>query len=270
MTALTFAHATDLHPDGGIAFEHSVALARDARATLYSYHAVVNRPHMHRHMPNAQSVLAQWHGARALDLAIEHFKITHACCDDPVETLLDAMNGLKPDLMIMGTHQLTGLRHVMEGSVAESVANNISAPTLFLPIGKRGFVNSNTGAIELKRILVPVDGQESAMMALTSLRHIFTPVLSNPVDIVLLRVGSEPFPELLLPELPDTWRCTTLTRDKDLMSSVESVSEQFDIHLIAMATHGHDSLLDLLRGSQTERVVERSYIPVLSIPYAQS
>jgi len=36
--------------------------------------------------------------------------------------------------------------------------------------------------------------------------------------------------------------------------------------LIAMGTQGHDSLMDTLRGSTTERVMRRAACPLLAVP----
>jgi nucleotide-binding universal stress UspA family protein len=46
------------------------------------------------------------------------------------DTIIDAVNDLKPDLIVMATHGRQGVKHLMLGSVAERVVRHASAPVL--------------------------------------------------------------------------------------------------------------------------------------------
>lgn len=50
------------------------------------------------------------------------------------------------------------------------------------------------------------------------------------------------------------------------MEWILAAGAEFDVDLIVMATKGQDSVLDLLRGSTTERVLRGARCPVLAIP----
>jgi nucleotide-binding universal stress UspA family protein len=52
----------------------------------------------------------------------------------------------------------------------------------------------------------------------------------------------------------------------DPVEWISVAGADFDADLIVMTTEGHTNLLDLLRGSTTERVVRRARCPLLAIP----
>jgi nucleotide-binding universal stress UspA family protein len=55
----------------------------------------------------------------------------------------------------------------------------------------------------------------------------------------------------------------------DVVDVILGMGEDFDVDLIVMVTSGHDSLLDMLRGSTTERVLRGARCPLLAIPAAR-
>lgn len=52
----------------------------------------------------------------------------HSCA--PVYDLLKYAKRFKPDLIVMGTHGRSGIRHLLTGSVAEGVLRQVSVPVL--------------------------------------------------------------------------------------------------------------------------------------------
>ncbi len=260
------AHATDLDPDGGVAFAHGVALAERMSAPLYTFFAASSRAEARRPMPEARELLARWRSSAEL----EHHRVAHTCCEDPVDTLLDAMRSITPDLMVVGTHQLGGLRRLVQQSVAEGLARNIDAPTLFLPIGQPGFVDAATGALELDTILVPTEDPTTLGPALAALGGMLRRLELGAGQVLVLHVGAErPLRQLELPELMPGWRYTTLEREGNIEQRIQDVALERDVDLVVMATRGHDSLLDLLGGTHTEHIVRRVGCPVLSVPVAR-
>jgi nucleotide-binding universal stress UspA family protein len=51
-----------------------------------------------------------------------------------------------------------------------------------------------------------------------------------------------------------------------VVPGIVKVATQVDADLIVMATHGHDQLLDGLRGSNTEQVLRQAGRVVLAVP----
>ena len=49
----------------------------------------------------------------------------------------------------------------------------------------------------------------------------------------------------------------------------EKLAQELGCDLIVMPTEGHQGILDMLRGSTTERVLRRAPCPVLAVPAAR-
>ena len=57
-----------------------------------------------------------------------------------------------------------------------------------------------------------------------------------------------------------------LQKSGEPVEEIIRVAAEEDVDLIAMATQGHEGVLDALRGSVTEQVVRRAPCPVLAVP----
>jgi nucleotide-binding universal stress UspA family protein len=53
---------------------------------------------------------------------------------DPASEILDRADEQECDLIVMGTHGLTGLRRILMGSVAEQVSRKATCPVLTLKV----------------------------------------------------------------------------------------------------------------------------------------
>ena len=145
----TIAHAAAAHRDEDrLPFEHALALALATGARLVSVHAS-SEPDAEHRMIGADEVLRAW----KREGAVTHDKIVHSCCDDPVDTTLDALRRLQPDLVVVGTHARSGIARWMMASRAEALAENLPSPTLVVPMGARSFVSD--GVLKLSKVLIP-------------------------------------------------------------------------------------------------------------------
>jgi nucleotide-binding universal stress UspA family protein len=177
------------------------------------------------------------------DRTIRHTRICHECCDDVADTVIDAVRRVEPELVVVGTHARHGLAALLSGSVAEAVARNLPGPTLIVPNHGRGFVDLATGAIELRQVLVPAGDDVDAERGLAAARA-FVALAGHPhADIVVLHVSP-----------------------LHVADAIAAEARRREACLIVMATHGHDSLADAVRGSRTEHVVRDAGCPVLSVP----
>jgi nucleotide-binding universal stress UspA family protein len=256
----TIVHATDLIHDDSRAFEHGIALARAAKAKLISLHA--NAPEeAAAAMSDAARVLIAWGDEPD---AVEFERKVHNCCDDPVDTILDAIRKVEPDLVIASTHQRSALARFLGGSAAEAIAHNAKSPTLLLPVEARGFVAGENGALDLHRILVPIGDEAEAARAVASAAWIAEIAGVETVEFVLLHVGepTEPSLEPLTSKPGWTARCINV-QGTDIEKAI--VTNAVDACLIVMATRGHDTVSDVLRGSHTDRVLHKTHCPVLSV-----
>lgn len=253
---VTIAHATALTDEDMLPFRHGLALAAAGSGRLVSVHAGQSDEALAK-MPDAASLLERW-GVNAT-----HEPLIHECCDDPVDTLLDGLKGLAPDLVVAATHQREGVVRLLIDSRAEAIAENIDAPTLLLPIGTRGFVDA-LGVIDLQRILVPISDAKAGQTAIAEAMAFAKLAGVTDVECELLFVGNrEQRPKLELPELPNGWRFIETTAHGSIEDAI--VDAATNACIIVMATRGHDSVKDVILGSHTERVLHRSPCAVLSV-----
>lgn len=255
------AHAAALTDEDRVPFEHGVALARACGAELVSVHAN-GAGDAEERMLDAATILVHW-GNDAARVSFE--KMVHQCCDDPVDTVLDALRKQKADLVVAGTHQRQGIMRALLGSKAEAIAHNVEIPTLLVPVGIDGFVSRDSGTIDLRRVLIPIGDPEAAQAAVDAAATLSRMADAKAVEVVLLHVGDPAdTPKMNLPEVAGwTVRSINVTGMK-LEEAV--ISRAADSCLVVMATRGHDSVGDVLLGSHTDRVLHGVTCPVLSVP----
>lgn len=255
----TIVHTTDLLDHDHVAFEHSVALALRSGASLVALHAngAPDAP-----MPDADALLRKWGREPG---SIRYRTQIHTCCDDVIDTVLDGLTKLEPDLVVATAHDRGILARVFGGSGAEAIAHNVTAPVLLFPaeVG-RGFVGRSDGGTSLRRVIVPAGDPEAASAALRRVHWIAELAGLEDLEVVLLCVGqADEIPKL---DVPDDERLRVVQQrvpGTDVCAAI--VEHSRDASLVVMATRGHDSLGDVVRGSHTDRVLRRVDCPVLSV-----
>lgn len=271
-TELTIAHATDLRETENLAFVHGVALARSSRSKLFSVHANDDAAAFDR-IPRAVDLLARWkalpdgsaEGAES-QVGMKHERLLDNCCDDPVDTLLRAIRKQEPQLFVGCTSGREGIARAMLGSVAEAIALALHAPSLLFPVAGRSFVDAETGALRLRKILVAAGDAASTAVGANHAVWLADLAGAAEVDVELLHVDDgKPVPTIEVPRRAGaSFRFTSVKGA--LEDSIVRRAEESGADVLVMATHGHDSLRDVLLGSHAERVLRRSPCPVLSIP----
>lgn len=251
---------TAAFPEDETALVHATALALRYSAKLVSIHACATPEHRPE-LPSAGRLLQRW-GLPAARL--EHERVIHDCCDDTVDTLLDAFRKLRPDLVVSATHPRAGVARLLSGSVAESVARNVGAPTLLLPIGGAGFVHPGSGRVDLRRILVPAGSAAEAQRGLDMARLLASGSSAKDPELVLLHVDDgRPAPEV---DAPPGSHITRHVAPGSIDAAISTMARELDVSLVVMATHGHDGFADVLLGSVTERVLHALERPLLWVP----
>ena len=267
------AHATNLEKKEKIAFEHAVALGLRARGALYAVHATHpgSEPELKK-MPQVDELVTRWQAAdRPLgaDLGerIDYHTVMHTCCDDPVDTLLDALDDINPDLLVVGKHRAGQIESFFHDSVSESLARNTGRPTLFVPLGGPGFIDFDDGDLEIDRVVVPVLDQETLLESFDQIRRIFETLKLTGIEFDFVHVGGDDeITDAVVPETDEQFEWHTFESDGGLRAAIEEVVERRDADLIAMGTHGHDSLADVFQGTKTEQIIRLMPRPVLSFP----
>lgn len=155
MTTATIAHTTDRSGDDRAAFVHAAALAAAGAARLVTVHGNAP-PDVAAALPDAAPLAAAW------GHPIAHERRCHECCDDVTDTVLDALAGIAPALVVTGTHARHGVSAWVRGSIGWALARNLTVPTLVVPNHGRGFVDERTGALALGRVVLVVDARTQA------------------------------------------------------------------------------------------------------------
>jgi len=268
-------HPTDFTESSGLAFAHALRMALSGQTKMYVVHADPEAADEAdwSMFPAVRRTLADWgllagdSSPRAVfdDLGVRLAKI-RVQDRDAVRAILRFLDEHPSDVIVLATHGREGLPRWLHGSVAEPVARAAHTDTLFIPAGARGFVAPDSGAVTLRRILLPVDRQPGPGRAVEAAAQIARLLADGPVALELLHVGAATeMPSLQLDQT--AWSSVERTvRDGDVVAQILATAEQGPADLIVMATEGHQGFLDALRGSTTERVLRQAPCPVLAVP----
>ncbi|HEY0993711.1 MAG TPA: universal stress protein, partial [Kofleriaceae bacterium] len=151
-----------------------------------------------------------------------------------------------------------GLATWLQGSVAEAIARNLCAPVLVVPNQSRGFVDPQSGTVDLRRVIIPAGDASEARKAVAA-AQLLAGIAESPVDLEIVHAG---------PIDPDLEHLGLAIRRiaGALEDAIVAAARARDACLIVMATRGHDAVGDVLLGSHTERVIREACCPVLSVP----
>jgi nucleotide-binding universal stress UspA family protein len=216
-------------------------------------------PVPHRNFPDDQpSEIADKLGIEVADIRL--------VAQGPVGGIVAFLRKYPCDLIVLSTRGGEGFERWLTGSVAEAVSRRAATPALFVARGARGFVNQISGDIQLRRVLVPVDFSPAPSKALEAIRWFTRLMTGADLTVHVLHVGSSAPP--LCVASSDQTPPPIILRSGSVSHSIIDAAVEFEVDLIAMPTAGHRGLLDVLRGSTTERVVRHAPCPVLALPSA--
>jgi nucleotide-binding universal stress UspA family protein len=170
----------------------------------------------------------------------------------------------KPDLMVLATEARHGAARWLQGSVAEKLARAITVPTLFVSAKARPFVDQMRGEVRLHHVLIPIDHRPKPAAAVGFAMGLAHMLAGMDAEERLLHVGEEP-PRIARHNEPGR-PLPVAARQGDVVEAIIDTANDWPADLIAMATAGHRSVFDLVRGSTTEQVLRRAPCPVLAVP----
>jgi nucleotide-binding universal stress UspA family protein len=137
----TFKHIlvpTDFEPSSAEALDVAISLAQafDAKLTLLHVWEIPIYPYM-EFMLNSEVISnVEDRAVKRLDEAIAKVREVLPSANSMLKTgmpsagIIDAVNDVKPDLVVMATHGRRGFSHLMLGSVAEKVVQLSPTPVL--------------------------------------------------------------------------------------------------------------------------------------------
>lgn len=264
---------TDLQAGTERAYVHAFRLALAGAGSLHVVHVhePTQRPDW-TFLPSPRELCVRWgrldadQGVEAyerLGLHVQFSALPSLELEDPIN---DTMDREHPDLLVLGTDARKGAARLSMPSVAEDLARHGMMPALFVGRTARPFVDGGSGSIALRTIVVPAGTAAQAELALAHAMRLVASYDAAPTDFVLVHVGTrDSVPKVSLPDDP-RWSLRVDVRTGPLVEQIVLAAEAHDADCIVMATLGHDSLLDWVRGSRSEQVVRAAPCPVFAVP----
>src|SRR5688572_585664 len=200
----------------------------------------------------------------------------------PARAIADHATQRGTDLIVIGTHGRSGVRHLLLGSVAERVIRTAPCPVLTV---------RQAPAHGIRTLLVPLDFSESSDSALqyafllaerlgavVQLLHVLDdPFLADGLTVEAY-IGQSPTERAMTLEdarqrlaqraLPPHATGLTIEREVlfgDVAATIAEYASVRGADLIVMGTHGRSGVAHLLMGSVAERLVRTAPCPVLTV-----
>jgi nucleotide-binding universal stress UspA family protein len=267
-------HPTDFSELSGLAFVHALRIAVAARSKLHLLHVMAHDTGGGSAFPHVRELLVQWGLAGEDDppsvianrLGIE-VDTTLLKGQEPTRGILSFLRDNPNDLMVLATRSRDGLEHWLDGSVSEIVTRHSAMPALLIAPGARGFVNQVTGEIKLRRALMPIDFSPLPDKAIKLVELMGRLLTGTQIELHLLHVGRAA-PSMSAAAAPSVHAPEVMLRSGQVVQTIVDVAIEFDVDLIGMPSAGHRNVLDVFRGSTTERVIRHAPCPVLAVPAA--
>lgn len=266
--------ATDLVAEHQDLFAAALRFALTAQAEL----RVVNVHSAHRDadwraLPTVRTHLEAW-GVLPENATVEQFAslglkvvpVEEELHGDMASDLIVRAHDDQPDLLMLGTAGRVGIGRLVQPSVAEPVSRRWGGPSLVVPEEGKKLVDAQ-GRLHLTRVVVPIDTSVDQQPVIDTLVRILDHLDAGSIAFTLVHVGDrETLPTFELPPRSDwMWR-SEIVETGSVVDGILGVAASEGADLIAMGTQGHDSFLDAIRGSHTERVLRRAPCPVLVVP----
>ena len=282
------------------ALDHAGAIAKwyDAAVTVFHVSSIVPTAAYAPGSPVLPSMVLTEQDRDELLMAMKQFAAVDAgsplqfeCAEGSAATeILAKADGMRADLLVMGTHGRSGFERLVLGSVTEKVLRKATCPVLSVPRRVPGAVSPQ---VLFKRILCAVDFSDCSMRALNyamslaqeadarlTVVHVVE-LLTRPPDLHETTVGGprsleeylaaaeDDARERLTAAVPDTVRAycaveTVVARDKPYGEILRIASEQAS-DLIVIGIHGRGAVDLMFFGSTAQHVVRRTSCPVLTL-----
>jgi nucleotide-binding universal stress UspA family protein len=271
----------DYSQPGAMAFDRALAISRAHGAQLVAVHAV----------PSSERFGAR--GAERLALTTKLRRLAEAAGvklrisvqhGEPARVILLHARTTAADLIVLGSHQRTGLDRAREASVAERVARDARAPVLVVPA-------SSTRRTAIGSIVVAVDFSAAADRALAhavalaeragsrlTLVHVVASPYSTTVPRYLHRFAGVEYWDLLA---RDAWRRLqeTVLRYSgtgvsirarvvggDPPSAIARVAAETEADVIVLGVSRRGALARRVFGATAARVMRIASQPVFAVP----
>jgi nucleotide-binding universal stress UspA family protein len=196
----------------------------------------------------------------------------------PADKILEYIQENNFDLVVMGSHGRTGIKHFLQGSVSEKIVRLSKIPVLT--------IHHSTKKYDPKVILVPIDFSKFSKIAVEhamffcrmfNAKIIFLHIIEQAIHPAFYASSIESVfqldPELKqrtlkkLAEFVDTSEIQPeyLVLEGKAYKEIVEITKEKNVDLVVMATQGLTGLDYFLMGSTAERVVRMAECSVLTI-----
>lgn len=265
------------------AFEQALALSRHHGAELVVVQAVpADQPFAQR--GQARLALAERLRQAAAEANVEFAHRVQT--GDPAEIVLLHARSLRPDVIVVGTHQRRGVGRLRQGSVAERVAASATVPVLVVPAPRRefgairpfchvavavDFGPASRGAIEHALALA----NESA--ARVTLLHVMDG-LSSKIPVHWYGYGLEEGQKAQMRDahrrlqwaIPPTPQSPAVVDTRvlrgDITSGLTRAVDSLGADLLVVGVHKQGAVSRALFGTTVTRLLRVAGVPVLAVP----
>lgn len=287
-------HPTDFSEVSLQVFDQAVALALRYGAELQLIHSVVLHEYDKSIVDKGLKKLNESYDSLRTELKsqmeemVEQSEIANDMCSLTInrglsasEVIIDEAQGSGADLIVMGTHGHSSIRHFFLGSVAEKVVRYAPCPVMVL--GRQEDTPGRFG-----NILLPVDfskaSHQAAEVAIALAK-------THSAQLHLLHVYQDIVPPIYVAYGKETvaWDQRLKKRGEETLhafkaqhralgvkmashftegrvsSSIVDFSNRKSIDLIVMGTTGLGRVHRFMLGSATEKVLRKAYVPVLTV-----
>ncbi len=188
------------------------------------------------------------------------------CGGDIVDALIKTSEEIKPDIIVMGTHGVSGWEEFFVGSHAYSVIKKAHCPVLT--------IQKHTAEKGFKKIVLPIDNsyptrqkvvhaiefakQCDAVVHVVGLVSHDLPEVHHKIHIMLKQVNQFLHKHDILYE-------NKIITGSNIATMSMNYAKEIDADLIMVMTEQEDHLGEIIDGSYGQQIVNHSQIPVLSI-----
>lgn len=275
------------------ALDYALALAGEFGSQIHLVHAL-EMPTAFNSLPKPATAFWDKDGkksasTRLTDLIAENFgewitANSEVRSERPYMAICETARERKADLIIIGTHGFSGLKHLFLGSTAERVIRH--APCSVLTVRNQN-IRSAKSVVKPKKVLVPTDFSKSADVALesavalarqfqTQLYLLYVvPAHHQAGEYDSIDYQSFEAYELKAAQKKLVALSKQLVAAKVLVkieirrgrpaTEINAAARELGADLIAISTHGHTGWQHALLGGTTEEVVRHSVCPVLVV-----
>ncbi len=211
--------------------------------------------------------------------------------DQVARSIVEHSGEFSPDLIILSAHGEGGLRDIVAGTIAQQVIALGEIPVLLIQPDMEGEMITK----EIKRILLPLDGEEQHETAFTAglelaarfnaMVHLVRVIptmstLSGEQAVAgtflpstmnaYLEISEEEVVNYLKQKLDaaieENVNSTAELRRGDPAQEVVKSAEDFHADLILLGTHGKSGMKAFWAGSTGPKIVSRTKVPILLFP----